>query len=84
MGALNQAVPNPANGTTRISYSLPVGTAHAQLMITDAVGKTIKAISLNGSGSTHVSTTSLSSGVYNYTLYVDGKQVDTKRLVIAR
>ena len=84
MGVLNQATPNPANGTTRISYTLPNGSTQAQLLVTDAVGKTIKAIQLNGSGSIDVNTTSLGSGVYNYSLYVEGKQVDAKRLVIAR
>jgi hypothetical protein len=46
----------------------------------------MKTISLNsrGIGSLNFNTSNLASGNYNYTLYVDGKQADTKRLIIAR
>jgi hypothetical protein len=84
MSTLNQATPNPASNSVRISYSLSTGVTHAQLLFTDAVGKTIKAISLNGSGNVEVNTTSLSSGVYNYSLFIDNKIVETKKLVVAR
>jgi len=46
----------------------------------------IRTININdkGAGQVIVNTAALATGTYNYTLYVDGKQVDTKRLVIAR
>jgi hypothetical protein len=82
MGVLHQNTPNPANTTTRISYSLPTGTANAQLLITDAQGKMLRSLSLKSSGTVDVNTITLSSGVYSYSLLIDGNLVDTKKLVV--
>ena len=83
-GKLMQATPNPSSSTTRISYNLPAGVNQAQLLLTDAQGKIIKAISLNNSGTVDLNTGGLSSGVYNYSLLINGKIADTKKLVVAR
>jgi hypothetical protein len=77
-------VPNPATGSTRISYTLPKASKQAQLLLTDGAGKTLRTITLTQSGIVDVSTTGLSSGVCNYSLVVDGKIIDTKRLTVAR
>jgi hypothetical protein len=81
--SLGQNTPNPAKTTTRISYSIP-GNSQAQLVVTDATGKTIKTILLNASGFVNLNTASFSSGVYNYSLVADGKVLETKRLTITR
>ncbi len=83
-GTLSQNSPNPAKGITRITYTLPAGARHAQMILTDSGGKTLKAISLNASGVADINTTSLSSGVYNYTLLIDGKLAETKKLTVVR
>ncbi|MGZ8504971.1 MAG: tail fiber domain-containing protein, partial [Flavitalea sp.] len=67
-GTLSSAVPNPAGGSTSIKYALPEGTTKAQLLLTDAIGRTIKAFHLNSSGVINLDVSSLSSGVYNYSL----------------
>jgi hypothetical protein len=82
--SLQQNVPNPATGSTRISYTLPKASKQAQLLLTDGAGKTLRTITLTQSGIVDVSTTGLSSGVCNYSLVVDGKIIDTKRLTVAR
>ena len=82
-GSLGQNTPNPVRGSTRISYSLP-GGSHGQLLLTDATGKTIKIMALNASGAIELNAASLSSGVYNYILLVDGKAVETKKLTVVR
>ena len=82
-GILSQAIPNPTNGIAHISYRLPKGTAYAQLLITDMSGKEIKIISLNNSGNVDINTTSLSSGVYNYSLQVNGRVISAKKLMVA-
>ena len=84
MGLLEQATPNPAKGTTRISYNLPQGASRAQLLLTDATGRTVKTVSLNNSGFTTLNTAGFATGIYNYSLLVDGKIVDTKKLTVAR
>jgi hypothetical protein len=83
---LEQNTPNPVSSTTRISYSIPETSASAKLTLTNTKGQVIKTYSLNnrGVGQLNLNTASLAAGTYNYTLYVDGKQADTKRLVITR
>jgi Chaperone of endosialidase/Secretion system C-terminal sorting domain len=83
---LEQNTPNPVNGTTIIRYHIPQTSTSAILNITDAKGQLVKTLSVtnSGSGQVNVNTSMLASGTYNYTLYVDGKSVDTKRLMIAR
>ncbi|HUP13571.1 MAG TPA: T9SS type A sorting domain-containing protein, partial [Niastella sp.] len=82
---LEQNTPNPFSGTTVIRYSVPSNAGSAKLNITNAKGQVVKTITLNrGTGQVNVNTATLAAGTYNYTLYVDGRQVDTKRFVIAR
>lgn len=85
-GGLEQASPNPASGITIIRYSVPERRTSARLAFTNAKGQTIKEISLTGYGRGQVSlnTTVLPSGVYTYTLWVDGRQADSKQLIIAK
>lgn len=85
-GTLEQASPNPVHGNTIIRYQVPPGAAGTYLTLTNMQGQVIKSITLNGRGQGQVTinTTSLAVGVYNYTLYVDGKPSDTKRLTVAR
>jgi hypothetical protein len=83
-GSLSQNTPNPARVNTRIAYNLPTATNQAQLLITDAAGKTIKNLQLNTSGVVDLNTSTLSSGIYNYTLVVNGKIIETRKMTIAR
>ncbi len=83
IGALGQSMPNPAKGSTRITYQVPAAS-RAQLVLTDNSGKTIKTVSLTQAGYVDVNTAALSSGLYNYTLVVDGKIVETKKLTVVR
>jgi trimeric autotransporter adhesin len=83
--SLEQNTPNPANGTTTIRYHIPETVTSVVLNITNVKGQLVKTMTLiSGSGQVNLNTSMLAAGTYNYTLYVDGKQVDTKRLVIAR
>ena len=83
---LGQNIPNPLNGSTNIRYSVPSTSSSAQLIITDNTGKTIKQIQLSKTtaGSVNIDASSLSSGTYNYSLIVDGKVVDSKKMVVAK
>jgi hypothetical protein len=83
-GNLGQATPNPARNSTRISYNLLSADSRAQLLLTDAAGKAVKAVSLNGSGYVNLDVTGLSSGIYNYSLLVDGKIVESRKMEVVR
>jgi hypothetical protein len=54
--------------------------------LTNSKGQVLKTIAINNKGAEQVTfnAASLAAGSYNYTLFVDGKQADTKRLRIAR
>jgi len=84
--SLEQNVPNPLTNTTSVRYNLPANAKSSHLIITDMSGKTIKQIELNktGAGIINIDAAALHGGTYNYSLVMDGKIIDTKRMVIAR
>jgi hypothetical protein len=81
--SLEQNKPNPFVNTTSIHYNIPAGAKNAQLTIVDHVGKTIKQISLHaGTSVVNVDASALSSGTYSYTLLVDGKLIENKKMTV--
>ena len=68
----------------RLSLILITNAAKAEMVITDVYGKKVKQINLNnsGKGSLNVDTRGLAAGTYSYTLLVDGKMVETKKMVV--
>lgn len=85
-GSLEQNVPNPSNNSTSIYYSLPSKYSSASIAITDNVGKKVKNINLSGNrkGSILLDTSSMNSGAYQYSLYIDNSLIETKQMVIAK
>lgn len=81
---LGQNTPNPVNKSASIQYSLPSGNNTAQLLVTDDSGRTVKAVKLSSSGIVNLDVSVLSSGIYNYSLVIDGKIVETKKMVVIR
>lgn len=80
---LGQNVPNPFLEQTQIPFFLPERVKSAQISIADAKGAVIKVIDINerGRGIIYFSVNALDSAVYHYSLIVDGKIHDTKRMV---
>ncbi len=79
---LEQNVPNPFAEQTSISYYLPESIEGAQIVFTDLLGNTIKTADVkSGYGVVTVFAANLSSGQYSYSLLVNGKVVETKRMV---
>jgi trimeric autotransporter adhesin len=83
---LEQSTPNPAGGITLIRYYVPQNSGTAHLVFTDIKGAIIKSITLNhkGAGQLSINTAAWTAGTYTYTLYINGTQADSKKLVIAR
>ncbi len=82
---LEQNVPNPFAEQTSISYFIPEGSGAAQLIFTDMLGRTIKTMELQNSyGIVTVFASNLSKGQYSYTLVIDGKNIETKRMTKTR
>jgi hypothetical protein len=80
---LMQNEPNPFSEQTTINYSLPDNTVKAQMLFYNAEGKLIQSTELTqkGKGTLNVFASDLSSGIYTYTLVVDGKIIETKKMV---
>ena len=80
---LDQNVPNPFAEQTTINYFLPDNVLKAQMLFYNAQGKLIQSVDLKekGKGSLNVFASDLSNGIYTYTLVVDGKIIETKKMV---
>jgi hypothetical protein len=81
-----QNVPNPTDGTSLIRYSIPAQARQAQISLYSLKGELLQSFPLTqrGEAELSVNTTTLPEGVYLYRLLVDGKQVDTKKLLRQR
>ncbi|MGI8952476.1 MAG: tail fiber domain-containing protein [Chitinophagaceae bacterium] len=84
--SLQQNIPNPYKSSTTISYTLPDKFSSAYIIVTDNSGKILKQINLSGSGkgNLNIDGSTLSSGAYQYSLYVDGKIVDSKQMISSK
>lgn len=81
---LNQNVPNPFQSTTSIKYFIPVKYHSAKIVVTSSLGQVIynfPITTFGEEGTLDLSKSNLQSAIYYYTLYVDSKKIDTKRLV---
>ncbi|HYJ62907.1 MAG TPA: T9SS type A sorting domain-containing protein [Parafilimonas sp.] len=84
--SLQQNVPNPYNRTTSIAYNLPSKFSSAQIVVTDITGKTLKTVNVSGQGKgiLHLDASTLASGSYNYSLYVDRKLIGSKKMILSK
>jgi hypothetical protein len=83
---LQQNVPNPFDHTTTIRYTLPEQFNSAKIVVTNKSGVVLKETNVSGAGkgSMQVDASTLAAGAYSYTLYVDGRLIDTKQMILTR
>ncbi|MEP6467928.1 MAG: tail fiber domain-containing protein, partial [Parafilimonas sp.] len=83
---LEQNIPNPFNNSTTINYTLPQKYNSAQIIITDKNGKALKQINIsgNGKGMITVDASMLAMGTYQYSLYANGRLIDSKQLILLK
>ena len=81
---LYQNSPNPFNQNTTIAYFVSETSVSATLYIFNMSGVPIRTIPIQdkGYGSITIKGSELNAGMYLYTLIVDGKEVDTKRMIL--
>jgi trimeric autotransporter adhesin len=86
IGFLDQNSPNPFSGTTIIRYSLPDNAFSAKVVLTNVNGQLVKSINLgNGTtGQVEITKGTLAAGSYYYSLWVDGKKIDTRKMILAK
>jgi hypothetical protein len=81
---LFQNHPNPFNENTVIDYYIPEGNQKAVIYIYDLNGSQKKAynITTKSNSSIVINGSELQPGMYLYTLIVDGREIDTKRMIL--
>lgn len=80
---LGQNIPNPFEYQTRIPLFLPNSISKAELIFYGNDGKILQNILVadRGTVQVEVNAEALAAGIYSYTLFVDGRPVDTKRMI---
>lgn len=80
---LNQNIPNPFAESTLITYNVSTDFISAQIIFMTIDGKIIKSLDVKekGQGYLNVFANDLSSGIYSYSLIVDGKIIETKKMI---
>lgn len=83
-GYLRQNTPNPFSVSTVIEYGLPKGAQKAAIGVYDMNGREIRLYQLSpvSGGSVTIQGGDLKPGMYVYTLIVDGKYFDSKKMVL--
>lgn len=80
---LNEPYPNPASEFTTFTYELPVSAKTAYLCIRSLPGAEVETILLDkASGKAIVNTATLPSGIYLYSLIVDGRVNFTRKMIV--
>jgi len=81
---LYQNVPNPASETTTIGYYIPTFSEKGRIRLFSVSGAEIMSFGIAGAGLQQITipTAEIKSGLYLYTMELDGQMVDRKRMAI--
>jgi hypothetical protein len=85
--ALYQSIPNPTDNEALINYYLSKKYNNASIQINSLEGKSMETIMLDGvqgKGSVKIQLGHYAAQTYFYSLIVDNKVVDTKKLTVIR
>jgi hypothetical protein len=85
---LYQNIPNPFTEKTQINYTIGIMVQNISISIFDMQGgllKTYDRLSVSdGKGSITINGGELRAGMYMYSLIIDGKEIDTKRMILTK
>ncbi len=84
---LYQNIPNPfGEGGTKIRYFIPGNIDNSYVIFYDEFGSAINIFNIqeSGIGELDVTSTNLSAGVYSYSLTINNKIIDTKKMVLQK
>jgi len=85
---LYQNTPNPFTEKTQINYTVSTTFQNISISIFDMQGgllKTYDHLNVNeGKGSITINGSELRAGMYMYSLIIDGKEIDTKRMILTK
>lgn len=85
--SLSQNYPNPFNPVTEIEFSI-LKEANIKIIVYDILGRAVRTLinddMKSGKYSINFNSSGLSSGLYFYTMYIDGAIFDTKKMVLLK
>jgi hypothetical protein len=83
---LYQNAPNPSSGKTRIKYSIPAASSSASIYVFDLSGSLMLKKDINGAGDGEVViyANELKPGMYIYSLIINSRLIDTKRMILTK
>jgi hypothetical protein len=82
---VSEAYPSPARALTNINYALHQGWRNAELAVYSMLGSKVKTVKLKeDQGTVKLDVTSLPTGMYFYTLAVDGHTVQTRKMLVTK
>lgn len=81
---LLQNTPNPFSASSIISYRIPQNAQDSKICIYDLNGKQLQSYPINksGNGSIIINSHRFNPGIFLYTLIIDKKEIDTKRMIV--
>jgi Secretion system C-terminal sorting domain len=81
--SIARIAPNPSNDLAVLSYEFSARPNNAQLVIYNVLGELVDSFSVSQrAGQLSVSTKELQNGIYFCSIMLDGKKMETKRLVV--
>lgn len=86
VAVLSQNIPNPFSDTSSIAVNIPNNAEKAFIYIYNMAGSQIKQIEIVDKGKRNIQLSSgeLGAGMYLYSLIVDNKVIDTKRMIVTQ
>ena len=83
---LFQNTPNPFSNITFIDYFIPENFKQASIIVIDGAGRMVYSYSINSTGMGRVTLedTKIAQGNYFYSLYANGRLIDTKQLSVVK
>lgn len=82
---MEQNNPNPAKESTIVNCFISSETTNAYIQIFNTMGGVVQKIPVTtmGQSEIYIDTNKLPNGIYIYSLFADGRLVDTKRMIVA-
>jgi hypothetical protein len=84
---IEQNSPNPFQKETIIPYFVPENSQTAQIVVYNSIGSVVKVLKIQTFGHSEIALQMndlIATGYYNYALFVDGKQVNTKLMLLIK
>lgn len=81
---LNHGLPSESDVSASIVCSVPSPARQTKLLLFDINGRLQKTIQVEGKGRQEIKLQGLADGMYYYSLIADGKEIETKRIILSQ